>query len=127
MSRARENWGLATELNSTCSGRTAAIWQCLVQMRTCSILTAPCPAMCCVRASPSASGRTHVSGRELDGGVVAKPGSDPGEAQLGIVALVVRGELLGCGARTIESDPPVPDAGTKRPDRGSFPGTVHKG
>jgi hypothetical protein len=56
----------------------------------------------------------------LDGGVVAKPGSDPGEAQLGIVALVVC-ELLGCGARTIESDPPVPDAGTKRPNWGSFP------
>ncbi len=59
-------------------------------------------------------------GRELDGGVVAKPGSDPGEAQLGIVALVLC-ELLGCGARTIESDPPVPDAGTKRPNWGSFP------
>lgn len=59
-------------------------------------------------------------GRELDGGVVAKPGSDPAEAQLGIVTLILV-ELLHHGARTIPSDPPQRDAHTSRPNWGRFP------
>ncbi|GAO56808.1 cytochrome P450 [Novosphingobium sp. ERN07] len=59
-------------------------------------------------------------GRELDGGVVAKPGSDPAQAQLGIVALIVI-ELLRHGARTIESDPPERDTATLRQNWGRFP------
>lgn len=59
-------------------------------------------------------------GRELDGGVVAKPDSDPATAQLGIITLVVV-ELLQHGARTIPEDPPVADTGTVRPNWGRFP------
>lgn len=59
-------------------------------------------------------------GRELDGGVVARPGTDPAEAQLGIVTLILI-ELLRHGARTIPGDPPQRDADTSRPNWGSFP------
>ena len=59
-------------------------------------------------------------GRELDGGVVARPGADPSEAQLGIVTLILV-ELLRHGARIIPDDPPQRDAGTFRPNWGRFP------
>lgn len=59
-------------------------------------------------------------GRELDGGVVARPGTDPAEAQLGIVTLILI-ELLRHGARTIPGDPPQRDADTSRPNWGRFP------
>lgn len=59
-------------------------------------------------------------GRELDGGIVAKPGTDPAQAQLGIVTLILV-ELLRHGARTIPDDPPQRDAGTFRPNWGRFP------
>lgn len=59
-------------------------------------------------------------GRELDGGVVAKPGTDPAEAQLGIVTLILV-ELLRRGARCVADDPPQRDAGTFRPNWGRFP------
>jgi cytochrome P450 len=59
-------------------------------------------------------------GRELDGGVVARPGTDPAQAQLGIVTLILV-ELLRRGARTIPDDPPQRDADTSRPNWGRFP------
>ena len=59
-------------------------------------------------------------GRELDGGVVARPGTDPAEAQLGIVTLILV-ELLRRGARTIPDDSPQRDANTSRPNWGRFP------
>ena len=59
-------------------------------------------------------------GRELDGGIVARPGTDPAEAQLGIVTLILV-ELLRHGARTIRDDPPQRDADTSRPNWGRFP------
>lgn len=59
-------------------------------------------------------------GRELDGGVVARPGADPSEAQLGIVTLILV-ELLRHGARIIPDDPPQRDADTSRPNWGRFP------
>lgn len=65
-------------------------------------------------------------GRELDGGVVAKPGTDPAEAQLGIVPLVVL-HMLRFGARTVPDDPPVPDPHTTRPNWGRFPIRFTKG
>ena len=65
-------------------------------------------------------------GRELDGGVVAKPGTDPTEAQLGIVPLVVL-HMLRFGARTVPEDPPVLDPHTTRPNWGRFPIRFTKG
>jgi len=59
-------------------------------------------------------------GRELDGGVVAKLGSDPDKAQLGIVPLVVI-QLLKFGARLIDDDLPTADPETTRPNWGRFP------
>jgi cytochrome P450 len=59
-------------------------------------------------------------GRELDGGVPARPGSDPATHQYGIVALVVI-RLLELGARLVPDDPPTPDPKTLRPNWGRFP------
>ncbi|MFV0643236.1 MAG: cytochrome P450 [Sphingomonadaceae bacterium] len=59
-------------------------------------------------------------GRELDGGVVAKPGSAPEICQFGIVPLIVI-ELLRLGARKVEGDPPVPDTTTSRPNYSDYP------
>jgi cytochrome P450 len=59
-------------------------------------------------------------GRELDGGVPARPGSDPATHQYGIVALVVI-RLLELGARLVPGDPPTPDPRTLRPNWGRFP------
>lgn len=59
-------------------------------------------------------------GRELDGGVPAKPGSDPARHQYGIVALLVIA-LIGLSARRVPGDPPQPDAKTRRPNWGRYP------
>ncbi len=59
-------------------------------------------------------------GRELDGGVPARPGTDPATHQYGIVALLVI-RLLAMGARPIAEDPPTPDTHTRRPNWGRYP------
>lgn len=59
-------------------------------------------------------------GRELDGGVVARPGEDPETHQYGIVAMLAR-RLLENGARPDPVDPATPDALTKRPNWGRYP------
>ncbi|WP_299194014.1 cytochrome P450 [uncultured Erythrobacter sp.] len=59
-------------------------------------------------------------GRELDGGLVAKPGTDPEKAQFGIVPLIVI-KLLELGARKLADDPPTADTQTKRPNWGRYP------
>lgn len=65
-------------------------------------------------------GTHHCLGRELDGGVLAKPGTPPEEAQFGIVpSIVIR--LLKQGARKLEHDPPQPDSKTTRPNWGRYP------
>ncbi len=64
-------------------------------------------------------------GRELDGGVVAKPGSDPESCQFGIVTLIVI-RLLELGAELVPGDPPVLDPNTTRPNWGRFPVTFTK-
>ena len=61
-------------------------------------------------------------GRELDGGVPSKPGSNPAGHQYGIVALLVI-RLLALGARRIPGDLPQPDAKTKRANWGRYPVT----
>jgi hypothetical protein len=59
-------------------------------------------------------------GRELDGGVLAKPGTPPEAAQFGIVpSIVIR--LLKQGARKRKDDPPQPDPKTTRPNWGRYP------
>lgn len=65
-------------------------------------------------------GTHHCLGRELDGGVLAKPGSEVDKAQLGIVPSVVI-RLLAEGARKIATDPPTPDPKTTRPNWGRYP------
>ena len=59
-------------------------------------------------------------GRELDGGVLAKPDSDPERQQYGIVPLVVI-ELLRMGARRKPDDPAVIDPATSRPNYKRYP------
>lgn len=59
-------------------------------------------------------------GRELDGGLVARPGADPGAHQYGIVAMLVR-RLLEHGARPDGADPATLDAMTTRPNWGRYP------
>lgn len=59
-------------------------------------------------------------GRELDGGVLAKPGQPLEKAQFGIVPLIVI-KLLELGARKVAHDPPTPDTQTKRPNWGRYP------
>lgn len=65
-------------------------------------------------------GTHHCLGRELDGGVLAKPGTTPEQAQLGIVPSVVI-RLLELGARKLPNDPPTPDPKTTRPNWGRYP------
>ncbi len=65
-------------------------------------------------------GTHHCLGRELDGGVLAKPGTDPEKAQFGIVPLIVI-KLLSLGARKVADDPPTPDTKTVRPNWGRYP------
>lgn len=65
-------------------------------------------------------GTHHCLGRELDGGVLAKPGTPPEDAQFGIIpSIVIR--LLQLGARKLEHDPPQPDVKTTRPNWGRYP------
>jgi cytochrome P450 len=65
-------------------------------------------------------GTHHCLGRELDGGVLAKPGTPREKLQLGIVpSVVVR--LLASGARKLADDPPTPDPKTTRPNWGRYP------
>jgi hypothetical protein len=65
-------------------------------------------------------GTHHCLGRELDGGVLARPGTSPEDAQFGIVpSIVIR--LLKQGARKLEHNPPQPDARTTRPNWGRYP------
>jgi cytochrome P450 len=64
-------------------------------------------------------------GRELDGGVVAKPGSDPETCQFGIVTLIVI-RLLALGAEPVAGDPRTLDPHTTRPNWGRFPVTFTK-
>ncbi len=59
-------------------------------------------------------------GRELDGGVLVRPGMDPEKVQFGIVPLIVN-KLLELGARKVPDDPPVPDPKTSRPNWGRYP------
>jgi cytochrome P450 len=59
-------------------------------------------------------------GRELDGGVAAKPGSDPSTHQFGIVPLLVI-RLLQLGARPDPEGQPEMDAKTVRPNWGRYP------
>ncbi len=56
-------------------------------------------------------------GRDLDGGVVAKPGA---ELQMGIVPMMVQA-LLKHGASWIPEEPPVDDPNTERAHFGSYP------
>lgn len=63
-------------------------------------------------------------GRDLDGGVVAKPGVDPAAHQYGIVTLLVKA-LLDHGARPDPDNPPVRDAKTMRPNWGYYPVLFH--
>ncbi|MGI9323747.1 MAG: cytochrome P450 [Pseudomonadales bacterium] len=59
-------------------------------------------------------------GRDLDGGVVAKPGANLAEHQFGIVPLMVR-TLLSHGARPNPEEPPSADANTQRQNWGHYP------
>ncbi|WP_206049439.1 cytochrome P450 [Novosphingobium sp. PC22D] len=61
-------------------------------------------------------------GRELDGGVLARAGSDPARVQYGIVPLIVI-ELLRLGVRKRPDRPPEPDESTIRPNYKSYPVT----
>jgi cytochrome P450 len=59
-------------------------------------------------------------GRELDGGLVAKPDTDPATHQYGIVTLLVR-RLLEAGAAPMADDPATRDPKTTRPNWGRYP------
>lgn len=64
---------------------------------------------------------THTClGRDLDGGLVPPPGSDPLRHQYGIVTLLVRA-LLEEGVTRDPKDAPSPDPRTKRPNWGRYP------
>jgi cytochrome P450 len=59
-------------------------------------------------------------GRELDGGTLVRPGTDPDSHQYGIVAMLIA-RLFELGARTDPDDPPTPDPKTSRPNWGRYP------
>lgn len=59
-------------------------------------------------------------GRELDGGIPARPDTDPLTHQYGIVPLLVA-RLLKEGARRDPRDPPTHDPRTRRPNWGRYP------
>jgi len=65
-------------------------------------------------------------GRELDGGVLARLGSDPSTLQIGIVALMVQ-RLLALGAVLDPDDLPTADSRTSRPNWGRYPVIFAKG
>lgn len=59
-------------------------------------------------------------GRDLDGGVLPRPGTDPSDHQYGIVTDLVR-ELLKNGARRDPDEAPVRDSNTARQNWGRYP------
>jgi cytochrome P450 len=59
-------------------------------------------------------------GRDLDGGVVPRPGADPATHQYGIIALFVR-RILAEGARLDPDDPPTQATYTARANWGRYP------
>jgi cytochrome P450 len=59
-------------------------------------------------------------GRDLDGGVVGREGTDAATHQYGLVTLLVSA-LLRAGARTIAADPPTADTRTERQNWGRYP------
>ena len=59
-------------------------------------------------------------GRELDGGVLARPDAAIDTVQFGIVTLIVI-KLLELGAQKVPGDPPTPDQRTSRPNWGRYP------
>jgi cytochrome P450 len=66
------------------------------------------------------SGVHACLGRDLDGGVVPRPGADPATHQYGIITLFTR-RLFAEGARVEPSDPPTPPTNTERPKLGPYP------
>jgi cytochrome P450 len=66
------------------------------------------------------SGVHTCLGRDLDGGVVAKPDTDPTKHQYGLIALLIAA-LFDAGVRPDPANPPVPDIHTQRPNWGSYP------
>jgi cytochrome P450 len=66
------------------------------------------------------SGVHTCLGRDLDGGVVAKPDTDPAKHQYGLISLLITA-LLNAGVRPDPVNPPVPDIHTQRPNWGSYP------
>jgi hypothetical protein len=59
-------------------------------------------------------------GRDLDGGVVPREGTDPATHQYGIIALFVR-RILQEGARRDPDDPPTLATYTARQNFGRYP------
>jgi len=66
------------------------------------------------------SGIHACLGRDLDGGVVPKPGATAETHQYGIITFFVR-RLLAEGARPDSDDPPTEATYTKRPNWGRYP------
>ena len=66
------------------------------------------------------SGVHTCLGRDLDGGVVAKPDTDPAKHQYGLIALLIA-SLFDAGVRPDPQRPPTPDIHTQRPNWGSYP------
>ena len=59
-------------------------------------------------------------GRELDGGILVRPGVDPDSHQYGIVAMLIA-RLFALGAAIDSDDPPTEDGKTSRPNWGRYP------
>ncbi len=59
-------------------------------------------------------------GRDLDGGVVPRPGADPAAHQYGTITLFLR-DLFARGARQDPDDPPRAATHTARPNWGYYP------
>ncbi|MGL6042663.1 MAG: cytochrome P450 [Sandaracinobacteroides sp.] len=59
-------------------------------------------------------------GRELDGGTLVRPGTDPDSHQYGIVAMLMA-RLFELGSRTDPADPPTRDPKTIRANWGRYP------
>ena len=66
------------------------------------------------------SGVHTCLGRDLDGGVVAKPDTDPAKHQYGLIALLISA-MLDAGVRPDPDNAPVPDMHTQRSNWGSYP------
>ena len=59
-------------------------------------------------------------GRDLDGGILPREGSDPANHQYGTITLFLR-DLFGRGARQDQDDPPRMATHTARPNWGHYP------